>query len=457
YERTDDFNPSVGDYKSPLLLYGSSKIEYSVKFDSLNNVIITESLDKEQIKVPLVITLDKYIQIRSRLAQQNQLYQIMSEVYQIETEDDLSKLFKKFTEITIPLPFETETIFGPPTINLKINGIIDITASYQHSTNDLQTIISPTQNQNNINFKQEVQVTTKGTVGDKLSIDADWNSQRTFDFENQLRLKYKGYPDEVIQTLEAGNVSLETKSNLIGSTLQLFGVKAQFKLGPLMLTTIASQKKSEKKEVNVTGGTVENPFNIPIYDYAENNYLLDETYGPKFEEYLRTGQTSIEITKIEVWVYSEASNPRKRSALGVTLLAPRPDTGYGPAIAHDTSGRYRNGVLYKLDEADYTVNKFAGYITLNNYTPTQEKDQIAVAYTVKENNLTTQYGDYIENVPSDAKLTLKMLRERGLRPPDQGDTTHKILWNRLMKNIYHLGARNLNNDPSSLPEFNTYY
>jgi cell surface protein SprA len=75
---------------------------------------------------------------------------------------------------------------------------------------------------------------------------------------------------------------LESKSNLIGGTQALFGVKAQFKLGPLTLTTIASQKKSEKKEVNVTGGTVETPFNIPIWDYSENNYLLDETYDSAF-------------------------------------------------------------------------------------------------------------------------------------------------------------------------------
>ncbi len=67
-------------------------------------------------------------------------------------------------------------------------------------------------NQKNINFKQDLQITAKGTVGDKLTIDADWNTQRTFDFENQLRIKYTGYKDEVIQKIEGGNVSLETGS-----------------------------------------------------------------------------------------------------------------------------------------------------------------------------------------------------------------------------------------------------
>ena len=374
YDRKDELSPSFGDYKSPLLLYGSSRIDYSVSFDSLGNVIITESIEKEQIKVPLVISLDKYIDIRSRLAEQNQLYQIMAEFYQIETEDDLSKLFKKFTEITIPLPFESETMFGPPTINLKINGIIDITASYQHSTNDLQTIISPTQDQNNINFKQEVQVTTKGTVGDKLTVDADWNSQRTFEYENQLKLKYKGYPDEVVQLIDAGNVSLETRSNLIGSTQALFGVKAQFKLGPLTLTTIASQKKSEKKEVNISGGSVETAFDFSIYEYSENNYLLDEKWDTIFTNYYKTGISPIDITEIQVWVYAEPNNPLKRSVFGSDTIGARPLNGY---TLTDTStaipGHTLVGNFIKLDETEYTVNRYAGYITLNGNLQQQQR------------------------------------------------------------------------------------
>jgi len=161
YERIDEPLPDYGIWKSPLLLYGSSYVNYNVTFDSLNNVVITQTLDGQPLKVPLVIPLDQYIEKRTELQWKDQFYNIVADKYQIETEDDLEKLFKNITEITIPLPFATETIFGPPTINLKINGIIDITASYQRSTNDLQTITSETQNQNNINFKQEVQVTTK--------------------------------------------------------------------------------------------------------------------------------------------------------------------------------------------------------------------------------------------------------------------------------------------------------
>ncbi|MGV8017143.1 MAG: hypothetical protein AB2L26_02995 [Ignavibacteria bacterium] len=162
-------------------------------------------------------------------------------------------MFEKFTDITIPLPFKTETIFGPPTFNLRINGTVDITASFQNVKSDESTVNFLTNNQNNINFKQEVQVTAKGSIGDKLTIDADWNTQRVFDFENQLKIRYTGYADEVIQKIEAGNVSLDTKSSLIQSTQALFGIKGDFKLGPLTLSTVVSQKKSKQEEKTYSG------------------------------------------------------------------------------------------------------------------------------------------------------------------------------------------------------------
>ncbi len=457
YERTDEPVPEFGNYISPLLLYRSNQIEYTVKFDTLNNVVITESFQGEQLKVPLVIPLDKYIEVRSRLEVQNQFYRIVADKYQIETEDDLTKLFKNITEITIPLPFASETIFGPPTINLKINGIIDITTSYQRSTNDLATITSVSQNQNNINFKQEVQVTTKGTVGDKLTVDADWNSQRTFEFENQLKLKYTGYPDEVIQSIEAGNVSLETRSNLIGSTQALFGVKAQFKLGPLTLTTIASQKKSEKKEVNITGGSVETPFDISIYDYAETNYLFDENWGQYFTRYYTNGNTPIDVTDVQVWVYAEPNNPNKRFVYGLDTLAVKPIGGY---VFTDTTtaipGHVLIGNFVKLDASEFSWNRYAGYITLNGNLQAYGKDAIAVAYKFNDSTATgLQIGDFVNDVSSNAMLKLKLLRYESQKPPDQ-DPNYARLWNRMLKNIYNLGVRNVKNDPSSLT-FNIYY
>ncbi|MGH2574689.1 MAG: cell surface protein SprA, partial [Ignavibacteria bacterium] len=454
YERKDRITALFGKYKHPLLLYNSSNVEYNVSFDSLNNVTISEVFESEEIKIPVTIPFEKYIEKRTELSTRSLFYKIVAEFYKVSTEDELEKLFKNITDITIPLPFTTETIFGPPTINLKINGVIDITGSYQRTSSDQATILQETQTQNNINFKQEVQVTTKGTVGDKLTIDADWNSQRTFEFENQLKLKYKGYPDEVVQSIEAGNVSLETKSNLIGSTQALFGVKGLFKLGPLSLTTIASQKKSEKREVNITGGTQETSFRIPAWDYADNHYFLDTEYKSIFENYYSTGSspdTAI-VTDIEVWAQALPNNPYRRNGLGIVQLHPRPTGGYNDTLTSGESeidGLRIRRLFYKLDPSEYTINKNAGYLTINVTTSSSQGDAIAVAYKTVVDGQVKQYGDFSNQVASNATLVLKIVRYDHLQSPNQRPA-HATAWELKLKNIYSLGVKNIKNDPSKL-------
>jgi hypothetical protein len=461
YSRTDTYTPEVGEFQAPFILYGSSQVEYKITFEDLDSVTIRQYLNGDEIKYPVKIPFDKYVEMRSTLVLQNQLYNIMAEQFKIETKDELEQLFKNITDITIPLPFATETIFGPPTINLKINGLIDITASYQKSSSDQQTIASENNTQNNINFKQEVQVTTKGSVGDKLTIDADWNSERTFDFENQLKLKYQGYPDEVIQRIEAGNVSLETKSNLIGSTQALFGVKGQFKLGPLTLTTIASQKKSEKKEVNITGGSQETNFEISAYNYADNQYFLDTFYTRSYEEYYRYGslrtQALINQTvspDIEVWVQTTPNNPNKRKAYCYMDLPVKPQGGYPQNLYSDSvqNGRKYIGFFYKLNPGDYTLHDQAGFVSININTLPAPLDAVAVAYKFANSN--TQYGTFQNEVSKDS-LLLKLIRYPNLLPP-KIDTAYNLAWLHKIKSVYSLGTRNIQKDASKF-EFNIYY
>ena len=99
-----------------------------------------------------------------------------------------------------------------------------------------------------------------GLVGDKLSIQADWSTERTFDYENQLKIKYTGYEDEIVQSVEAGNVSLQTPSTLVQGSGALFGIKAEFQAGPFRLAAIASQKKGESSRLSLNGGSQEQEF-----------------------------------------------------------------------------------------------------------------------------------------------------------------------------------------------------
>lgn len=435
------FGTTLSKKTSPLLLENASGIKHEVEFDSAGNVVIHEKFDGDDIRAPLVIPLETYLSEMSNSNIKNTFSQIVSEKFQGNTQDDISKLFEKFTDITIPLPFKSESIFGPPTFNLKINGAVDITASYQNSTSD-QTIISGLSNTNNsINFKQEVQLTAKGKVGDKLMIDADYNTQRLFDFENQLKIKYEGYADEVIKRIEGGNVSLQTNSGLIGSSQALFGVVGDFQLGRLSLSAVVSQKKSKSEIKDFVGGSQETVFDLKVWDYSENHYFVDTIYKTSFLDVFNnisgvtqlTSQRAIDEQSIEVYVQTEPTTTNKRVAALHVKLYEKPPGGYSDTlktVLNPIAGESTFGLVRKLERNEYTLNRLAGFITLKTSLP----DNYFAGVAYRRTNTGQQYGTLSTDSGSRAEdtLILKMFKVNSVTPRDT------LAWEMKMKNIYRL-------------------
>jgi cell surface protein SprA len=253
--------------------------------------------------------------------------------------NDLGNLISDITNIDIPLPSAGFlSIFGPPKINIKIGGAVDIHGAWRNETQEGYTASLLGNTRNEPDFKQQVQINVNGTIGDKLKIGADWNTERTFEYENQLKLNYTGYDDEIVRSVEAGNVSLET-SPLVGGSEALFGVKANFQLGPLSLTALASQKKGEVKEVSVTGGSSSQTFELDASDYSKNHYFVDQDYADTlnkkdlnlFEKYYATATPTYSeaylIEKIEVWksTSTQIPDPKERKVYADIDLEERPD------------------------------------------------------------------------------------------------------------------------------------
>lgn len=423
---------------SPIILGNAESIKYEVSFDSLNNVILRQTFNGEDIKAPLVMPIDAYLKLLSREKQRSIFSDIVAQKFQGNTQDDLSKLFEKITNITIPLPFKSETIFGPPTINLSINGIIDITASYQKITSEVISATTLDNSQNNINFKQDVQVTARGKVGDKLSIDADWNTTRTFDFENQLKLRYDGYADEVIQKIEAGNVSLDTKNGLIQSSSALFGIRGEFKLGPLTLTTVVSQKKSKQETKDFSGGATQQDFTINVYNYSDNHYFLDTAYKSNFVDFMADGTLTpgpntdrqVSNENFQVWVQTTNTTADRKNASLLIDLPVKPPTGYDTSYyaPRQEQGKRYFGYFRKLSPTEYTINYQAGFVSLK--TNVNDNDFVGVTY--KEIGTQNEYGT--NDITSDSStLVLKMIKAGNINP-----ATDVLAWALKMKNIYRL-------------------
>lgn len=111
YIRKYVFGIQLIEKTHPLILDNSSLIKTELTFDSLNNVVISQKFEEEDIKAPLVIPLEKYIKTLSRANEKSIFNTIFNDKFKGMTVDDISRLFQKFTDITIPLPFKSETIW----------------------------------------------------------------------------------------------------------------------------------------------------------------------------------------------------------------------------------------------------------------------------------------------------------------------------------------------------------
>ncbi len=326
YHRTDSPIVSFFDERT-YAMFGKSPslIIRTVDLDSTGQyVIIRERVSGADIKIPEKIPLSEYVALRSRYEMNRSIEDQVHKFEAVKKKNDLGDVLGSFTNIDIPIPANPVfSIFGPPKINLHISGAVDIHAAFTNTQTDQVTLSSLGSTINQPDFSQEVQINVSGTIGDKLNILADWNTQRTFDYENQLKIKYTGYDDEIVQSVEAGNVSLATNSSFISSSSALFGIKSVFQFGPLKLTAIASQKKGTIQQKNITGGSSVTNFTLHAYQYNTDHYFVDTSYISLFEGYFTTHQLPDNVYKTiiqqEVWVTSQ--NPADPTAFqGVACI-----------------------------------------------------------------------------------------------------------------------------------------
>ncbi len=420
-------------------------------------VTIKEMMGGKSIRNQLQMPLDVYTKLRLD-AITRELWEAKAHEYKlVDKKKDLTQFITDITNIDIPLPSTPLlSIFGPPKINLKINGQVDIHGAWRNETTTGITTSALGNTRNEPDFKQTVAINLAGTIGDKLTLGADWNTERQFQYENQLKLKYTGYEDEIIQSIEAGNVSLQT-SPLVGGSEALFGVKAQFKMGPFSLTALASQKKSEIQEVSVSGGAKSQKFEIHAYDYSPNHFFIHEMYtNPSlniFNNYFGNPiprvVDSLRVKDIQVWkTITGLVNPNERKGNAFIDL-PRRRNGeiYSDQFRNSNTESVpgtkeidRRFILLQPD-VDYILHAETGFITFK--TQIQDQDAIAVAFRLEGRTTSADddiyYGEFINDLQRDSvsRLVLQLVKPPNLQPQ------FKQAWKLQLKNIYPVGGRDV--------------
>jgi cell surface protein SprA len=381
-----------------------------------------------------------------------------------------------------------DKIFGSNTINIIPQGSAELIFGINISRTENPTLSEKLRTIPTFDFKEKIQMNVTGTIGDKMQLGVNYNTDAMFEFENRTKLQYSGKEDEILKKVEAGDVTLPLTGTLITGSYSLFGLKTEMQFGKLTVTTVMSQQKGESSVIDVKGGAQLSDYEIFADEYEANrHFFLAQYFRDIYDEALKNMpvvSSGVNIERIEVWVtnktsrFEEASN---RNIVAFMDLAENKGHIFNKIPEfQESSGAMKNpdnatnqlydrlnsvytGVrevdqvtnildpLYpgfqigrdfekienarKLNEREFYFNKQLGYISLNVALNTDEV--LAVAYEYTLNGKVYKIGEFsTDGITAPQALILKLLKGTTLSP-------RLPTWDLMMKNVYTLGSGKL--------------
>ena len=402
-----------------------------------------------------------------------------------------------------------ESIFGGNSIQVVPQGSLEVDLGVLYTKQD-NPAFSP-RNRSNLtfDFDQRIGLSLVGKVGTRVQVNANFDTQSSFDFQNLLKLEYEPTEDDIIQKIEVGNVSMPLNSSLISGAQSLFGVKTELKFGKTRIKAIFSEQKSESRSVVSEGGGTVQEFEFRALDYDENrHFFLSHFFRNKYDESLLNYpyiNSNVQITRAEVWVtnknnqlqdvrnilaFQDLGESENISSLVNVFSPPNsyPDNSnnaYDPTSIGDAGSQLTNsvrdiasvqagilvpnvneGIDYgKLENAkklreniDYKIHSQLGYISL---TQKLDNDEIlAVAFQFTVGDQVFQVGEFANDgvqatevfsngenqVVNSNNLILKLLKSTVTN-------IEEPIWDLMMKNIYNTGAFQLEREDFKLNIF----
>ncbi|MCF0203420.1 MAG: cell surface protein SprA, partial [Bacteroidaceae bacterium] len=274
------------------------KAEY---IDSLNMYAVGTKLGTSYLSAPYLMSTEEYLKWSEKEEFRKFFRGKNDEVYKAKGKE-------KFTFDNMHFDLgPAEKIFGPGGVRVKLQGTAELKLGANLKSLDNPTLPINNRNTTSIEFDTKINASLTGKVGDKVTMNLNYNTDATFDFDTQnLKLKYEGKEDEIIKLVEGGNVSFPANSSLIKGASSLFGLRTDLQFGKLKLQTVISQKKSNAKSVSSQGGVQLTPFEINATNYEENrHFFLADYFRKNFDAAMRTLPnmvTGITINRVEVWV-----------------------------------------------------------------------------------------------------------------------------------------------------------
>ena len=469
---------------SPLFLNDPNSFKLDVEIDTGMNYTIYEKIGNVNFRPASTMSFEEFNAQQTREIKKN-YWQTRSRALDGESAVSSRNIIPKIYVSPV-----LDRIFGGSYVELIPRGFV--TLDFGGSWQKIENPSIPIRQQRNggFEFDQQINLSVVGKVGEKLAITTNFDNNNSFDFQNNMKVEYTGFKEDVLKKLEIGNVSLPLNNSLITGSQNLFGIKAQLQFGKLFVTSLATTQRGKQSTIEIQGGTngaaQGRPFEIVASSYDENrHFFLGQFFRDNFEKWLSTlpNVTSrVNITRVEVYLLNRSNDTQTlRNVVGLMDMG-ESDKIYNSGVTSSvppfsptnnnannlftllsgisTDSDQINGALEglgfdngtdfekitsarKLALTEFTFNSQLGYITLQRKL--QNDEALAVAFEYTYNGQKYKVGELSEdysNKDENEVVYLKLLRPRKVSIEDQLGRTIPT-WNLMMKNIYNLNVTQL--------------
>ena len=108
-----------------------------------------------------------------------------------------------------------ETIFGSNEIEIRPQGSAELNFGLRYSKTENPRLAERDRAITTFDFDQRIQLSIDGSIGEKINLGTNYNTEATFDFENQMNIGFEGEEDDILKNIEAGNINMPLQSTLI--------------------------------------------------------------------------------------------------------------------------------------------------------------------------------------------------------------------------------------------------
>ncbi|MBD3169349.1 MAG: cell surface protein SprA [candidate division Zixibacteria bacterium] len=279
---------------------------------------------------PLYVRREIYVPYQTALLNFNAWKEHLYESQLKEEEDKEGGLLEY--EIPIKFPKVVRSIIGEGGPGLKVTGYrrITFTGKSQWDSGVQSTAAYKQSKFPTLNMEQESKFDITGTIGDKITVSVKQDSKALSDLENRIHLKYTGYEDEIVKSIEAGNTNLSLpNTQFVGYSQNvqgLFGIKAEAQVGNLDLTVITSQEKGSTEKTTFTAGAQQEAIIVRDYEYLKRTYFWLDASG----ELIAPTDSVVDLK-----LYRRSSNQAESNALVVV----NPNRAGGPLPTEEETRR----------------------------------------------------------------------------------------------------------------------